>query len=326
MALTLRYFVDSFYPTLPWSYCREEWGTECLDSGPQEASRATSLAGSGVRTTSAEFYFTWVGSQQVDRMRYSFISPQEHHSAREGEHRWWHRISQLEPGAGTGCGLDRHRGDYVQGCEEFGQGLLLPRPLSLRGDAGAPGAGTHLAGRLRRRAVLPAAAMAQAPGTAGLVRRRHPGVLLTGHLLREHHHVRLVQPLRPQHLQVSGDIRFGVPYLSSCSSGMPISWPRWTPSPPYCPVWLSSGFWATWRTRTTPPTSLVWSMEVRAWLSYLTRTPSPSLSGCHSYSPCCSSSCSSSWASAAMWAWPPACPPWSRISSDTWRTGLWWLV
>ncbi|KAH8400678.1 hypothetical protein KR009_000293 [Drosophila setifemur] len=59
MALTLRYFVDSFYPTLPWSYCRAEWGPDCLDSGPQEEARGISLANSGqVRTTSAEFYFT----------------------------------------------------------------------------------------------------------------------------------------------------------------------------------------------------------------------------------------------------------------------------
>jgi len=60
MALTLRYFVDSFYPTLPWSYCRPEWGPECLDSGLEEASGTSSLVNtsSGVRTTSAEFYFT----------------------------------------------------------------------------------------------------------------------------------------------------------------------------------------------------------------------------------------------------------------------------
>ncbi|XP_043066932.1 sodium-dependent nutrient amino acid transporter 1 [Drosophila bipectinata] len=57
MALTLRYFVDSFYPTLPWSYCRPEWGSDCLDSGPQQ--QEVSLANTtGVRTTSAEFYFT----------------------------------------------------------------------------------------------------------------------------------------------------------------------------------------------------------------------------------------------------------------------------
>jgi len=52
---TLRYFVESFYPTLPWSYCREEWGPNCLDSTPQAVSDATQ---STVRTTSAEYYFT----------------------------------------------------------------------------------------------------------------------------------------------------------------------------------------------------------------------------------------------------------------------------
>ncbi|XP_017120373.1 sodium-dependent nutrient amino acid transporter 1 [Drosophila elegans] len=58
MALTLRYFVDSFYPTLPWSYCRAEWGPDCLDSGPQEASGTSAiLESTGVRKTSAEFYF-----------------------------------------------------------------------------------------------------------------------------------------------------------------------------------------------------------------------------------------------------------------------------
>ncbi|XP_023160007.2 sodium-dependent nutrient amino acid transporter 1 [Drosophila hydei] len=57
MALTLRYFVESFYPTLPWSYCREEWGPSCLDSAPQQESVVGGNQ-STVRTTSAEFYFT----------------------------------------------------------------------------------------------------------------------------------------------------------------------------------------------------------------------------------------------------------------------------
>ncbi|EDW60494.1 sodium-dependent nutrient amino acid transporter 1 [Drosophila virilis] len=57
MALTLRYFVESFYPTLPWSYCREEWGSSCLDSAPHQES-AVNGNQSTVRTTSAEFYFT----------------------------------------------------------------------------------------------------------------------------------------------------------------------------------------------------------------------------------------------------------------------------
>ncbi|XP_037821703.1 sodium-dependent nutrient amino acid transporter 1 [Lucilia sericata] len=56
MALTLRYFVDSFYPTLPWSFCREEWGDMCIDSKPK-ADDFMQVAGAEVKTTSAEFYF-----------------------------------------------------------------------------------------------------------------------------------------------------------------------------------------------------------------------------------------------------------------------------
>ncbi|EDV98124.1 sodium-dependent nutrient amino acid transporter 1 [Drosophila grimshawi] len=58
MALTLRYFVESFYSTLPWSYCREEWGSSCLDSAPQHEDDTTVSGNhSTIRTTSAEFYF-----------------------------------------------------------------------------------------------------------------------------------------------------------------------------------------------------------------------------------------------------------------------------
>lgn len=32
MAITLRYLFDSFRPTLPWSYCKPEWGP-CISSG-----------------------------------------------------------------------------------------------------------------------------------------------------------------------------------------------------------------------------------------------------------------------------------------------------
>lgn len=34
LALTLYYFVSSFNTILPWSYCREEWGRNCVDSNP----------------------------------------------------------------------------------------------------------------------------------------------------------------------------------------------------------------------------------------------------------------------------------------------------
>lgn len=56
MALTLRYFVDSFFATLPWSFCREEWGDTCIDSKPK-TDDFMQLADHGVKTTSAEFYF-----------------------------------------------------------------------------------------------------------------------------------------------------------------------------------------------------------------------------------------------------------------------------
>lgn len=57
MAITLRYFVESFYPTLPWSYCRPEWGPSCLDSAPQAAAQVSQSNLTMMRTTSAEFYF-----------------------------------------------------------------------------------------------------------------------------------------------------------------------------------------------------------------------------------------------------------------------------
>uniref|UniRef100_A0A1I8MJW7 Transporter n=1 Tax=Musca domestica TaxID=7370 RepID=A0A1I8MJW7_MUSDO len=55
MAITLRYVVDSLYATLPWSYCREEWGQLCIDSKLQKTS--TNQNFSEVKKTSAEYYF-----------------------------------------------------------------------------------------------------------------------------------------------------------------------------------------------------------------------------------------------------------------------------
>uniref|UniRef100_A0A1I8M2C5 Transporter n=1 Tax=Musca domestica TaxID=7370 RepID=A0A1I8M2C5_MUSDO len=59
MALTLHYLVDSFYPTLPWSYCREEWGDQCIDSKIKTDGTLREVANftGGVKKTSAEFYF-----------------------------------------------------------------------------------------------------------------------------------------------------------------------------------------------------------------------------------------------------------------------------
>lgn len=58
MALTLHYFVDSFYSTLPWSYCREEWGDLCIDSKMDKSVEIMKPPNSTeLRKTSAEFYF-----------------------------------------------------------------------------------------------------------------------------------------------------------------------------------------------------------------------------------------------------------------------------
>ncbi|XP_055372891.1 sodium-dependent nutrient amino acid transporter 1 [Condylostylus longicornis] len=68
MALTVRYFVASFASVLPWSYCREEWNTECINSSLKIAnldlenniSAVSSMHTKdlfGHKRTSAELYF-----------------------------------------------------------------------------------------------------------------------------------------------------------------------------------------------------------------------------------------------------------------------------
>ncbi|XP_005188545.1 sodium-dependent nutrient amino acid transporter 1 [Musca domestica] len=58
MAITLRYFIDSFYPVLPWTYCREEWGSSCFDSKPLSNDFIINMTMSNeAKTSSAEFYF-----------------------------------------------------------------------------------------------------------------------------------------------------------------------------------------------------------------------------------------------------------------------------
>lgn len=62
MAITLRYFIDSFSSILPWSYCRIEWGVTCTASSyinleQNGAPDNLSIPINATRTTSAEFYF-----------------------------------------------------------------------------------------------------------------------------------------------------------------------------------------------------------------------------------------------------------------------------
>lgn len=51
MALTIRYFIASFSDPLPWSECRDEWNTSCIDSSLRSSNF------SGKIKSSAELYF-----------------------------------------------------------------------------------------------------------------------------------------------------------------------------------------------------------------------------------------------------------------------------
>lgn len=59
MAITLRYLLASFAWELPWSYCWEEWGSNCIPSGHGHKN-ATILNKSNANATysSAQLYFT----------------------------------------------------------------------------------------------------------------------------------------------------------------------------------------------------------------------------------------------------------------------------
>lgn len=55
MALTIRYFLASFNDPLPWSFCRDEWNTSCIDSSVI----ATNFSNERPKS-SAELYFVQV--------------------------------------------------------------------------------------------------------------------------------------------------------------------------------------------------------------------------------------------------------------------------
>lgn len=55
VAVVIRYFVASFYPTLPWSHCRDEWGPACYDSASRLEPGEEAVPNNG--TSSAEFFF-----------------------------------------------------------------------------------------------------------------------------------------------------------------------------------------------------------------------------------------------------------------------------
>ncbi|XP_017760565.1 PREDICTED: sodium-dependent nutrient amino acid transporter 1-like isoform X2 [Eufriesea mexicana] len=59
MGLTLYYLAASFQSELPWSFCREEWKDECIDTVSKDSNKDTGFFAdnNGTRRSSAELYF-----------------------------------------------------------------------------------------------------------------------------------------------------------------------------------------------------------------------------------------------------------------------------
>lgn len=54
IALTLRYLIASFDAVLPWTYCREEWGPNCISSAKYSNNVTDEPTGN---ISSSELYF-----------------------------------------------------------------------------------------------------------------------------------------------------------------------------------------------------------------------------------------------------------------------------
>ncbi|KAL5286509.1 hypothetical protein ACFFRR_007883 [Megaselia abdita] len=63
MGLTIMYLLSSFMNPLPWSYCREDWGSNCIDS----VSAGSNLTSVG-NMSSAEIYFKKIVLRESDNL------------------------------------------------------------------------------------------------------------------------------------------------------------------------------------------------------------------------------------------------------------------
>ncbi|XP_020816689.1 sodium-dependent nutrient amino acid transporter 1 [Drosophila serrata] len=69
MALTLRYFFDSFASELPWSYCREEWGPGCVNATGEAAVIAPSvLTANFTISSSTQLYLERIVQRKTDTL------------------------------------------------------------------------------------------------------------------------------------------------------------------------------------------------------------------------------------------------------------------
>ncbi|XP_071870576.1 sodium-dependent nutrient amino acid transporter 1 [Bombus fervidus] len=77
MSLTLYYLVASFQSELPWSFCREEWKDQCIDTVPKDVNRSTRLLHDDDRTlrSSAELYFRKIVLNEYDSIEDGIGTP-----------------------------------------------------------------------------------------------------------------------------------------------------------------------------------------------------------------------------------------------------------
>ncbi|XP_054009964.1 sodium-dependent nutrient amino acid transporter 1-like [Hylaeus anthracinus] len=66
MALTLYYLAASFQSELPWSFCRDEWQGQCVDSVPKDPDESTTFVANGTVRSSAELYFRKIVLNEYD--------------------------------------------------------------------------------------------------------------------------------------------------------------------------------------------------------------------------------------------------------------------
>ncbi|XP_055383332.1 sodium-dependent nutrient amino acid transporter 1 [Condylostylus longicornis] len=77
MGLTVKYLIASFSSILPWAYCLEEWGSNCVNATINDDSvQHDSIdLNDGERGSSAEFYFTRIVLNEVDNLDYGLGTP-----------------------------------------------------------------------------------------------------------------------------------------------------------------------------------------------------------------------------------------------------------
>lgn len=152
MGLTIMYLLSSFMSPLPWSYCREDFGSNCIDSVS-----ARSNITSSANMSSAEIYFKKI----VLRESYDLDNG-------IGGLNWdlvgclalaWIIIGRCFQTANSFINLHFHRIDPHQGHQELRKSFILPRDIPLCGYGNPLSSSSHLARIFGRDNLFPPTAM-----------------------------------------------------------------------------------------------------------------------------------------------------------------------